>query len=496
MEKDIKLQALSATAQAYFDRGVYVQYDQLFLNRSGSVREERRQKGMPPEYATRGNTLHLDCSSFVYSVYYQTFGIELEADQTAELIDLENIRVFYHVNTYEETKEERDAIHKAFMDELRPGDAVICRHQGEKNGHIMLHIGEGKLLHCTYRAAQGGGDYSYKTGVDHREPYGGIEEAHIDNFFKENPDGTPAWGSYFSRKETRFAILRPYSEDTPVLPSAAARVNGLQHIVVEKTCSVPAGKNVMCGDEIEYFVEITNRDTVAREVSVTDAAPEGTELVRGCTSKKMLLAPYEKRSFSFTVKVTCSDRALICADKCVVNGFNVHPLLTMVGKHLTCEQKQAIVAAAEKAECESKWAGIKAIYEEALGIKLPCADTKELLNEMLCESVVDTQVVIPDRETGIRAMMVPNLYGGKNMQTNKAYAPVRTRELRANDLETGDILVYSKDGTSKCAQIWLCLGEGRFMSAIGYAEGADAQTLIELPLSQHSFFVLRPALAL
>ena len=49
MEKDIKLQALSATARAYFDRGVYVQYDQLFLNRSGSVREERRQKGMPPK---------------------------------------------------------------------------------------------------------------------------------------------------------------------------------------------------------------------------------------------------------------------------------------------------------------------------------------------------------------------------------------------------------------------------------------------------------------
>ena len=86
MEKDIKLQALSATARAYFDRGVYVQYDQLFLNRSGSVREERRQKGMPPEYGNRSNTLHLDCSSFVYSVYYQTFGIELEADQTAELL--------------------------------------------------------------------------------------------------------------------------------------------------------------------------------------------------------------------------------------------------------------------------------------------------------------------------------------------------------------------------------------------------------------------------
>ena len=60
MAPDKKLAALCATAQAYFDRGTYVQYDQRTLNRSGSVREERRQKGMPPEYATRRNTLHLD----------------------------------------------------------------------------------------------------------------------------------------------------------------------------------------------------------------------------------------------------------------------------------------------------------------------------------------------------------------------------------------------------------------------------------------------------
>jgi hypothetical protein len=492
MEKDIKLQALSATARAYFDRGVYVQYDQLFLNRSGSVREERRQKGMPPEYGNRQNTLHLDCSSFVYSVYYQTFGIELEADQTAELIDLENIRVFYHVNTYEETKEQRDAIKKAFLDELRPGDAVICRHQGEKNGHIMLHVGDGQLLHCTYRSIQGGGDYSYVTGVDKREPYGGIEEAHIEDFFKENPDGTPAWGSYFSRKETRFAILRPYGEDTPVLPSAIARVKGMQNLVAEKTCSVSAGKNVQKNDEIEYFVEVFNKDTVVREVSVCDSIPEGTELVRGKTESKMLLAPYQKGSFSYTVKVTDDSRDMIVADKCVINGFTLCPLNTLVGKHLSCEQKQAIEAADAECDCESKWLYIKEIYKTALGASLPCDSVKELMAQMMCESEIDTQVVIPDR-SGVRTMLIPNLYGGKNMQTNRAFAPVRTREVRACDLEAGDVVVYSEDGTSKTAQAWLCTGEGKFASCTGRADGVKAQVLVESLLSKHSFFVLRPA---
>jgi hypothetical protein len=112
--------------------------------------------------------------------------------------------------------------------------------------------------------------------------------------------------------------------------------------------------------------------------------------------------------------------------------------------------------------------------------------------QMMCESEIDTQVVIPDR-SGVRAMLIPNLYGGKNMQTNRAFAPVRTREVRACDLEAGDIVVYSEDGTSKTAQAWLCTGEGKFASCIGRADGVKAQVLVESLLSKHSFFVLRPA---
>ena len=115
---------------------------------------------------------------------------------------------------------------------------------------------------------------------------------------------------------------------------------------------------------------------------------------------------------------------------------------------------------------------------------------------MLTESEIDTQVVIPDRAAGISAMLVPNLYGGKNMQTNKAFAPVRTREVRACDLETGDVVVFSDDGTVKTAQAWLCTGEGKFASVIGTVQGPKGQALLESLLSKHSFFILRPAQAI
>ena len=246
------------------------------------------------------------------------------------------------------------------------------------------------------------------------------------------------------------------------------------------------------GDEIEYFVEVFNKDTAPREVNVTDTIPEGTELVRGQTCKKMLLAPYQKGSFSYTVKVTDDSRDMIVADKCVINGFTLCPLNTLVGKHLGCEQKQAVANAAAECETESKWGYIKDIYSAALGTALPEDSLKAVLAQMMQESVVDTQVVIPDL-SGMRAMLVPNLYGGKNMQTNRAFAPVRTREVRACDLEAGDVVVYSEDGTSKTAQAWLCTGEGKLTSVIDTADGVKAQVLLESLLSKHSFFVLRPA---
>lgn len=494
MAPDKKLAALCATAQAYFDRGTYVQYDQRTLNRSGSVRDERRQKGMPPEYATRQNTLHLDCSSFVYTVYYQTFGIELKADLTESLIALEDIRPFYYTVTHEETHEEREQVKKAFLDELKPGDAIIYRNTAETNGHIMFYAGDGKIIHCTGRT---GGDYVYAEKHDTLEPAGGMKINRLDEYLGENADGSLYNTSLFAERISRFAILRPYGENDEVLPTAMARLNGIKDIVVEKYCSVPAGHTVTAGDEIEYYIEITNKSMEPREIAITDATPEGTELVCGKLEHNILLSGYEKRAVSYTVKVVDADRKLIIADQCVVNGFTLCPHNVMVGNHLTCEQKQAVAEAAESVcDCGCKWKFVKAVYKQALGFEIPFDRTCEAMAEMVCESKIDTQVVIPDRTVGIRRWLVPSLYGGKNMETNFEFAPpVRVREPRTYHFDIGDILVLKGD-EEHSTQVWLCIGEGRLASSTGIVEGSDAFAVIDSMLGQHSFFVLRPALAM
>ena len=72
---------------------------------------------------------------------------------------------------------------------------------------------------------------------------------------------------------------------------------------------------------------------------------------------------------------------------------------------------------------------------------------------------------------------------------------MRVREPRTYHFDIGDILVLKGD-EEHSTQVWLCIGEGRLASSTGIVEGADAFAVIDSMLGQHSFFVLRPALAM
>ena len=96
MSADIKTQALLATAKAYCDRGAAIQYDQLSMDRLLRV-TPRRRLGAAPEEATGQHTLCLDCSSFVWSVFYNAFGYWMEGDLTWDMIDLVVPRVYFQI---------------------------------------------------------------------------------------------------------------------------------------------------------------------------------------------------------------------------------------------------------------------------------------------------------------------------------------------------------------------------------------------------------------
>ncbi len=483
-----KIAAIKAVAEAYFQRGTYIQYDQRFLNRSGSVREERRRKGKEPEYATSQTPLHLDCSSFVWSSFYQTFGIKLKGDQTDAMIELKDIRAFYYEITGKETEKEKKEIIEKVRAEIRPGDAFVTRQAGEGNGHIVLYVGDGNIVHCSYKKVLGGGgDYDYEKKFDNFEPTGGIFKDSFEDYFDES---TPRY--LFSGKQHRFAILRPINEKTTVTPNAKARLKGLCGISVEKTCSKKPSQTVSEGETLEYFISVRNFSTEYKEAVITDKAPEGTESTQKL-SWKLSLSPLEVRRVSYTVKVKKGCPEVIRSDATKVNGVKMNTIETLVGKNLTAEQKSSVAEAAKKTRAKG-WNLAKTIYKNALGADLPCRDTDELINEMTQPSKIDTQIVIKDRKGAVRSMLVPYLYGGKNMETNRAFPIFRVREVRPSDFEIGDVLVFADE---KDIKVFVCSGESSFVGENGKTvSGKDAFDLTQTLFGQFMFFVLRPSMAL
>ncbi len=473
MNEEINLKALSTTAYAYFDRGSCVQYDQLKMNRSGKRREDRRQPGRSPEYATQNSTLHLDCSSYVWSVYNETFGIKLPACLTDSMIELSDIRVFYYERTFKETDEEISAVLEKFKETLLPGDAVVTRNLEETNGHIMLFVEGGKVLHCTYILP--GGDYNYKEKTDHFESYGGIMEFKAEDYWTA---GTRRY--IFGPKIKRSAILRPYGENDKPTAKALARVRGLSRIAVFKTCSRERTNVCEKGEERTYEILVKNVDQTARKITVVDEPPEGTRGEKLRT--EFYLAPLESRTVKYKVKAT-GEKDIIISRKTRVNGVLMNTVKTLCGKKLS-EKKKALLRDACKSSRASGWSFVKNVYKKALGVELPFKNAEELMNAYIEPSDDDTLVRFKKTD-----MTVPGLYGGKNMQTYKKDRITRTREIRPGDFETGDILVYSDE---KDVHVYLCTGEWEFFSGGKAIRGKDAYALTESLLGQYAFFVLRP----
>jgi len=119
IDQGTKLEALRVVTRAFYARGGCIQYDQLSMDRVWRV-SPRRQKFAAPEQATKQNLIFLDCSSFVFAVFYQAFGYQMEADLTKDMMNLERIRRFHYIISKSETEQEKEAVLSEFKRCLEP----------------------------------------------------------------------------------------------------------------------------------------------------------------------------------------------------------------------------------------------------------------------------------------------------------------------------------------------------------------------------------------
>lgn len=498
MTKQEKVAALQAVAQAFYARDPYLQYDQLSMDRLLRI-TPRRRKTAAPEDATAQCTLYLDCSSFVWAVYYNAFGYALEADLSWEMIDLVLPRVFYYERTHPETEDERAQIATQARATLELGDLIVYEKKG--NGHVMLYINEGMYIHCCPRAGSAG-SYNYVARHDTTSKEGGLSIDDISFLFTFDPNGRLGRNYLFGTDIKRFCILRPLDKVGVPTAQTRARLMGCKELVCGVETSHPGGRTAEIGSTVEYVVRIRNLSHTETKAVVSFAAPQGCKLLSAERTHLCLLGSAEATAH-FRIRINACPSLLLESPAITVNGFPVSAPHVRCG-HMPSAAEIACLVAEAKAHILAGMSPMEAVSKayHLCGIFLP-ADPGEMLATLFYRhDSVAGSVLSRKPQDPMRDFSVPSYFGGYGVITPEVACNggVRTTQIRRFDLQPGDLLLCSDDAQLREAYACFYTGES-LIGVFGVGEsttirmGAELDAFLSSLLGRFCFALLRPYLA-
>ena len=493
-------------AEAYYLRGEWLQYDQLSMDRVVTV-SPRRESFAPPEAASPSRRLHLDCSSFVWALFYQTFGHMLEADLTWQMTNVLRPEVFYYEPTHRETPEQLAELRSRIAGMLEPGD-VISYFRSTGTGHTMLYQGNGTVINCSGYGVMSDYDYiechgNYKTG--HGAVY--IEDlktvlagAGADDTVAMSENGpvriAPNYRNYlFADEIHRFSIHRPLDMVGDPLPDAMIRVRENRGLVCTAEPELPAGRTAGIGEQIRYTVTVSNHSGISGR---------SAEIRFNGETKNLSVNAHETAAAEFVL--SGSDGELL-SPRVTVNGMHVFCREISCGRVLTTEEASQVCAAVRKAvkdsaECETAAAAAFAVCGR-LGAKLR-GDCRAVMTRLffrhdaLSGDVLSRRPADPHRDGAAYG-----LYGGKGVISPASGSSFidRTRDLRFSALMPGDIIITGEDALFTGCRSFFCTGESvaGVFEAGGQPEersGEEAERFIESLFGCYVFAVLRPSLTI
>ncbi len=439
-----RIDALTTVAKAFFDRGACIQYDQLSMDRIWRV-TPRRDMFATPEEATAQHTLFLDCSSFVFALYYQAFGYRLKADLTSDMMKLTDIRPFYYAPTGSETAEQKAAVLADFRQCLKPGDLIVFVYK--ENGHTLMYAGNGMVYHCSVGAPC---SYDYDACHDNVYPCGGIKYVEAEMLFTDFDDKVRAHNYLFNPCNTAFCILRPLDEVSSLSDQTLRRLEGLQGLRVETACSHPEGRTAYIGEIITYRLSIKN----------TGNHPHVAEVLCDGEKQVLHLKPDSQACVTYTMRTEERPRSgrYINPPQLTVNGVLAYAPRVLYGGKRVKSATRAI-------DAEQAFSDI----------------FTTLVNEQ-----GEVYQLKDGRPNGTN--MVPGLFGGFGVITPNINEDrhVRIRKISRSALQYGDIIVYRDTSASKacsavCTEDILIDGLGR----------EDSDRFIDSLFGKFCFAVLR-----
>ena len=467
-------------AMAYYRRGYAIQYNQLSMDRVVRV-TPRRQCGMSPEDATSQQLRFLDCSSFVWTVYHEAFGYDLRSDLTWYMTELEDIRVFHHILTHEETGEEQKEILDRFRNTLEVGDIIVYARAQGSSGHAMLYIGNDRFLHCS---GKGGGDYDYQLLKNNLRTNGGIEFGTLDCLLTkwENSETTPR--SLFQPSLRCFSILRPLMQIEKPTENTIKRMEsckGLDLSVLTNSSSAAIG------DTVTYTLVIKNNNDFEVTVPVTFSAASNT-----CNECLQIPAMAEK-CVSFKTTLSTAHGTLADAPLVKVGGFTVSAPRIRIESKADQQQIQHLLAdfnSAYKDTHDAFTAAAQAYRKRGIVLKKDTLPRLFVLFDALSGDVLYRRHQQPDKD-----MAVYSLFGGSGVITPELAFDlnIRTQYLTENDLMPGDVILTADDALCRNIHTWFYDGKTLYADREALT-GKDKEAAIDSLLGRFVFAVLRPFL--
>ena len=590
-------EAIVELAWDYFAKGAKLQYGSQELSVFDKYYggQYRLTEDAAPEYGTSDTTIYSVCSDYVYKVYYEALGYRmfdsnnyLDAVTTAMWLfceDYDTLLIRWKNEGYALTEADKtyggedwsfastDEV-RSFLEDyennLRPGDVLL------PTGHAMLYIGGGYVLDCW------GAKYDVGKGQENFEENGGVSVLHrLSEVFLTGDDPVTKTSYQLSAgvRPKTFAAFRPLNiltekesgetaaedtagEDVAITETAEIRM-AYPAMEIDRTVSITPYGTARTGEELSYSIKITNRTDMEaykrfisdvsgeaytgeayKAFSVTEAIPEGTELVAGSISNGgaekdgaitwdiKALAPGETLELSYTVRVTAESGAIVSTGGSVA-GIPSNTITSYIGGARLSEEHSAGLLAFAETESDS-WLErynistatsdldfAERVYAKAMGIELELPTMEELVNNILELKTVTisalsrrysgekTQRVFMLRDevepkySDIRNMLFNGYWGGWYIYFEGQGKTMNEFSIRY--LEPGDIIAYADvDSTDPSrltsTRVMVYCGDGRMVyigsdKTAGSTTQGGTEALIWYAFNPDVFFLLRPSLA-
>ena len=493
-------------ANAYLRQEGQLEYDQY---------SNRRMTFATPEEATAQELGYFDCSSYVTSVFVNSFGIDAipfgmwqstlyYTEYVREHVGQEGFAdaVKYWEALDYTTEEEQLACLDEVKSLLQPGDILVYRH-GDKEyganykesnlrGHAMLYMGNNMFSHSRGTSYQGN---KGETGMTYRnDPTKAIDTANGS----EHAEGTVQWldgnkevfkigtGSrmLFGNRDDmiyNFSILRPLARtcETPTLTEQMAKRLTVAGLSFEKLTSAGINSGVTRGQEITYTLEVTNHyGNEHTNVQFKDVLPQGVSFVSSnfgaVANGNEIVGTFNvegRETVKLTWTVRVNDNAEIGSKICnetTINGLLMKDITNVVVGY-TQEQFNALATKAREfatsgATFDDPLAFAREVYKQALGVDMFGAETAKTLLADLGVSTKDPAEMFYNKfnnEGEYSTMVAPNMYGGWDYYSGGDYANNNLiRTPYEHNLNLGDVIVCKWYENTR---VYIYVGDGELV---------------------------------